>query len=208
MHQFSAGAFLEGRKNEECFKVVLKLFAGCVVGQTVFKRRLAKVPTLEEDLWTASDEGFLHLAIENAYDRWEDLFKCESTPPTSLIETKYTLENGRKKLTGGQKCNVKGWTRQGMARYNDLVRAVQADRRNHPRAFREWYSEEIESKVLAERETSKFRANNKNDMDQELDNLWGSLGAASPVADKNQNNEDSTEEETDEDEEDERSAEE
>ena len=57
------------RKDMLRYKPVMDKFVPCVVGVTMFKKRMRRIPEKEENLWIISDEAFLYLVIENGYDR-------------------------------------------------------------------------------------------------------------------------------------------
>jgi hypothetical protein len=54
--------------------VLMERFAPCVVGKTTYKNRL-RAAKQDAELFTTSDEAFLLLVLENAYDRWVDIFQ-------------------------------------------------------------------------------------------------------------------------------------
>lgn len=152
--EFNAKSFRKSRSsnNQEAFETVLQHFAPCVVGKTLYRKRL-QMARKEEDLWTVSDEAFVYLVLENTYDRWLDIFsqnhQANKSPPTlgterrwfSDVPTKFT-EGGMKYSEGAirqqDKGVARGWSKAGLERYNKLFRGVKKERMANPRLFREW----------------------------------------------------------------------
>jgi hypothetical protein len=105
------------------------------VGPDLFRERLrAKDEVVSpEAICTISDEAFALLLIENSYDHWTDINKKTGGIPkqqrgvrtmtcASDVPPKYT-QGGIKYSDGNQK-QIKGWTNQGIERYNELVKMV------------------------------------------------------------------------------------
>ena len=73
------------------------------------------------NLVTVSDEAFALLILENGYDYWLDKFKKYGTGIPIQYEFKYTKRQN-------QGSHTKGWTKQGIDRYNVLCMIVKQDR--------------------------------------------------------------------------------
>ena len=90
-------------------------------------------------LFARLDEAFVLLLIKNSYDRWTDLYKKTGGIPkqqrgvhtrtcASNVPPKYT-QGGIKYSDANQK-QTKGWTNQGIERYNKLFKVVTEDQRH------------------------------------------------------------------------------
>ena len=133
--------FCKGRKFKKNYTTFFSRFIPAVVGPDLFRERLhAKDEVVSpEAICTISDEAFALLLIENSYDRWTDIFAETGGIPkqqrgvrkreyTSDVPPKYT-QGGIKYSEGNQK-QTKGWTNQGIQRYNELFKMVTEDRRH------------------------------------------------------------------------------
>ena len=119
----------------ETYAFFCDTFLSCVVGKIRYRRLVKGNPMTE--VATISDEAFAHLLLENNFDRWVDIHKsrpiAHSLPGKkkrweSDVLPKYTV--GGLAATGGSR-KYKGWTNEGIARYNTLFAAVKADRRKN-----------------------------------------------------------------------------
>ena len=135
--------FSIGRSSKNNYKIFFTRFVPAVVGPELFQQRLAEktidgVPT---PLCTVSDEAFALLLLENSYDRWTDLYNKTGEIPlqrrgrqprtcVSNVAPKYT-QGGIMYTTNFEK-NKKGWSNDGIQRYNELFRFVQDDRAKYP----------------------------------------------------------------------------
>jgi len=137
-----------------------------MVGATVYKDRIHDRNHKPQSLCTISDEAFTLLTVENVYHRWIEIFRVNDyvTPPPNLFKTikdklskdfdsKYTL-SGQKSSTG--KGPGKGWTEEGMQRYNELYYLVKADRIAFPKFMHD----------LCKKERDKVRKDECNTMNK------------------------------------------
>lgn len=106
----------------------------------MFRQRLKDTTTIE--LCTASDEAFTLLLLENSYARWENIYDTNGGIPTqrrgdtkrtfdSDIEAKYT-RGGIKLSKDKDSQKRKGWTLEGIKRFNLLFAKVKKDRKKRP----------------------------------------------------------------------------
>ena len=154
MPQFKVKSFLEGRENEPAYYEMMNRFAPCVVGKSIFKKRLQTKNT-EDGMWTVSDEAFLLLVLENYYDRWVDVFESTQlhSPTNSAKEHEWSFQSDIMPLyteggtrfsenferpAGRNKNKSKGWSEAGMIRYNVLHDMVLEDRSQHKKPFKMW----------------------------------------------------------------------
>lgn len=131
--------FAEGRINKDVYEVFYTRFVPAVVGPDLFRQRIQD--NKAKDPCTASDEAFALLLLENNYDRWLDIFdKNEGLPSQrrgdrtkqcdSDIEPKYT-RGGIKFSIERESPKAKGWSNEGIERFNVLFKRVKKDRRDH-----------------------------------------------------------------------------
>ena len=144
---------VEGRKNEEAYTAFFEHFVPCATKKTLWDRRLAKAVTntaskKNQSLCTISDEAFALLLLENSYDRWLDIFSNNKGPVMqrrgvkhrgfqSDVPTLYT-RGGIKYDKTDMTQSVKGWSEEGIARFNALFDQVIADRAQNPGFERRW----------------------------------------------------------------------
>ena len=98
-------------------------FDKIVVSIVVGKSNWIRVRKTERfsNLVTVSDEAFALLVLENGYAYWLDKFKKYGTGSKINDEFKYTKRENQ----GSQ---TKGWTKDGIDRYNVLCKLVKEDR--------------------------------------------------------------------------------
>ncbi len=144
---------VEGRKNEEAYSAFFEHFLPCATKKTLWDRRIAKAvsnPNSKkyESLCTISDEAFALLLLENSSNRWPDSFLNNKGPVMqrrgvkqrgfqSDVPTLYT-RGGIKYDKTDMTQSVKGWSEEGIARFNALFDQVIADRAENPDFERNW----------------------------------------------------------------------
>jgi len=146
--RFQLDDYLKGRTCMGAFEVTLHRFVAGIVGRRLYKKRLWARPTTDSKLYTASDEAFMLLVLENGWDRWVDIHerKSENEANTGSRKWRYLSDQPMLYTAGGirykeDSCDVKGsngWSARGIERYNTLFRQVKADRARHPKAFTDW----------------------------------------------------------------------
>ena len=110
------------------------------MGPELYRQRIKD--TTESDLCTASDEAFALLLLENSYARWENIYDNNGgIPPQrrgdikrtfdSDIEAKYT-RGGIRLSSDKESQKRKGWTPEGIKRFNVLFARVKRDRTKRP----------------------------------------------------------------------------
>jgi hypothetical protein len=124
--------------------------------KTAWDRRVAMASTtnakdVKHSLCTISDEAFALLLLENSYDRWLDIF-CNNKGAVmqrrgvkqrafqSDTPTLYT-KGGIKYDKTDMRQSVKGWSDEGIARFNVLFEQVKRDRETTPLFERRWLAE-------------------------------------------------------------------
>jgi hypothetical protein len=132
--------FCGGRKNKVPYTLFYTKFVPAVVGPELFRQRIKDTTTT--DLCTASDEAFALLLLENSYARWENIYDNNGGIPSqrrgdtkrtfeSDIEAKYT-RGGIKLSSNKESQKRKGWTPEGIKRFNTLFAKVNKDRKKRP----------------------------------------------------------------------------
>jgi hypothetical protein len=145
--------FLEGRKNQEAYTAFFDHFVPCATKKTTWDRRLAKTETnlgssSPKRLCSVSDEAFALLLLENSFERWLDLFSNHKGPVMqqrgvrqrefqSDVPTMYT-RGGIKYENTKQKQSEKGWSADGIVRFNALFDQVKRDRAGNPNFEVNW----------------------------------------------------------------------
>jgi hypothetical protein len=135
--------FLKGRIHGEAYTVFFEHFVPCALKKTEWERRIAMARTHTEStdnfLSTVSDEAFALLLLKNSYDRWFDLYtsneggvmrqrgvkqrRFESDVPT--LYTRGGIKYDKYQTKEGEK---KGWSDDGIMRFNELFQMVKRDR--------------------------------------------------------------------------------
>ena len=145
---FDINDFLQLRRRPEAYIVFFMHFIKCITRKSTFERKLSTAKTYD-DICTVSDEAFALLVLENSWDRWSDLYKQDfnsllpmrgrrpKSQVVSHIPTKYTKGGYRYSTLNhsAQSTRVKthkGWSIEGINRYNALYGQVMADRAAHP----------------------------------------------------------------------------
>ena len=158
MDDLSLDKFLQGRASEAMYHESLSRFVPSIVGRRLFKKRVYGRPQKDESLYSASDEAFMLLVLENSWDRWMDIYEKRtvlSTPRPRIRvagrksrEWKFVSDQRTKYTTGGIRYRddsegkpTNGWTPEGIKRYNSLFRTVKVDRLRYPNAFKGWLDE-------------------------------------------------------------------
>ena len=141
--------FLQLRKNPQAYLVFFKHFIKCITRKSVFENNIRTAKTYD-DICTISDEAFALLLLENSWHRWMDIHTKDSSAllprrgsrphekVKSMIPTKYTKGGYKYDLEGMFESRPtsysrrKGWSTEGIQRYNELYDQVEADRQAYP----------------------------------------------------------------------------
>jgi hypothetical protein len=140
----------QGRRNAKMYKVLFDNFLPCVIKKSVFEHQVA-VATNDRTLCTVSDEALALLLLENSFDHWQDidrLRKGEVTPKQgqkrrefeSDVPTRYT-KGGIVYDTTVKNNDPKGWSAEGIKRYNELYAMVKEDRKSNKAFAINWLEE-------------------------------------------------------------------
>ena len=137
----SLDEILELSRNEEVMEQFLEKFVSCVVGRIEWKRSCKDQPVSK--VASATDEAFALLVLENIWDSWRDvdpqdylLKRRERVEPKKQAEaSKSSQRRPRQKEIPGKYTEkhrnakrYRGWSEEGFARFNQLVRMVREDR--------------------------------------------------------------------------------
>ena len=144
--RFELKDFLEMRKNPQCYFVFYTHFIKCITKKTRFEERVKALNAGQQELCTVSDEAFALLLLENSWDRWCDMYgkdptlllprrggKNQDKSVVSLVTTMYTTGGYRYAVHAANMVKAKkGWSQDGIRRYNQLFDMVESDRAAHP----------------------------------------------------------------------------
>ena len=151
--KWSIDDMLEGRMNKECYSLYFTRFAPILEKKHIWHQNLLNAKT-DRDVMSISSEAFGLLVLENQWDRWIDIYvrsggdivtdkNFRLKDVNSTVTPKFTRgglardEHGNKKRTSSSDA-MKGWSAQGIQRFNELYDLVAADRRLNPDFFTEW----------------------------------------------------------------------
>ncbi len=137
----------QGRKNKKIYTIFFDHFLPCVIKKTVFDRQVS-VATNDSTLCTVSDEAFALLLLENSYSRWLDIYqlqKGEVTPKRGQKRREFESDVPTKYTKGGivydktvKNNDPKGWSAEGIQRYNELYDKVKKDRKANKSFTKNW----------------------------------------------------------------------
>ena len=152
--------FQQGRAFPEAFEVFMEKFGHVLEKRQGWVARVLEA-TEDKDLLTVSSEAFGLLVLENNWNRWIDQYIIMKKSGGKQIRSKlrdlksqvvplYTkggvlIEDKEKSEGYGIK---KGWTAEGINRFNYLYWSVVDDRRKNPGVFKNWqkmYSKRLQS---------------------------------------------------------------
>ena len=156
--------FLQLRENKDLYEEFYRYFLKPVVGKANYVERIMDHATRKEkDVSTVSDEAFALLLMENCYDRCVDLFISNNFCAPSIqrgvrsnherskgseVKTKYTsggifykTKDDEGNLVRRPEAN-KGWSREGIQRFNELHTLVGKDRSNNHAFFKKFLKAE------------------------------------------------------------------
>ena len=174
------------------------------MGSTWYLGRLHTDDNQDSDgnqLFTASEEAFALLVVENSYDRWVDIYNREGVPvpktkgsngefkkePMSEVSPLYTeggivFRQGSNGSTGT--ASGKGWSAEGINRFNTLLRMVVADRIAYPEFNKEFLENEKRVYLLTKVRTRKRK---RKEVPSALHELFGSLDCAATINESHTN---------------------
>lgn len=131
------------RQQDFFYRFFLTRFVKAVVGVAEWKIRVLQDNFDPNNLCTPTDEAFALVYYENVHDRLLDIFKKNGNQPPnnrkkgrkrlyySDVPTLYT-EGGIMFKDPSKKQKSKGWSIDGLKRFNELVRKVREDRKKFP----------------------------------------------------------------------------
>ena len=150
---YSLEEFLEGRKNYSAYAVFYRYFIPAI-GRKTFWREQVLAATDDKDVATRSNEAFALLVLENHWARWLDIFCLNKGMVTSTRGQKRCVSESNllpKYTRGGisfkddkmkVKEGVKGWSKEGILRFNEIYKKITKDRKQHPEFITKWLEEE------------------------------------------------------------------
>ena len=148
---------LEGRKNAKVYGEFFHYFLPCIGRKTYWKHIIMEAKT-DRDVSTVSNEAFALLLLENQWDCWVNLYLESNGVVTSKKGQKRSYSNGTvvpKYTRGGvtytnpssnEKVQTeeiqRGWSKNGIKRFNELFHIVKKDRKENPLFIEQWLREE------------------------------------------------------------------
>ena len=129
------------------YKVFFDNFLPCVIKKSVFDHQVA-VATNDRTLCTVSNEAFALLLLENSFDCWQDIYqlrKGKVTPKRGQKRREFESDVPTRYTKGGMVYNKtvknndpKGWSAEGIKRYNELYASVKKDRKTNKMFTMNW----------------------------------------------------------------------
>ena len=140
--------FQKGHANEDCYRLFFSLFVPHLEKRSNWDDRVANAEN-DKDVVSVSSEAFGLLILENYWDRWLDFYAMSNgelatkkgTKMRSVQSTvlpKYTHGGTTYDKDAEKKAGVKirkGWSLNGINRFNQLYDFVLKDRKKHPFVF-------------------------------------------------------------------------
>ena len=154
--QFAGLISLGALRSGQCFDTFLRMFVKPVVGAIAWNKRITQQDLKHDKLCTPSDEAFALLVLENNWERWVDIYQnngYEIHMPKRMGASwkKAFYSNVKLRWTEGghvykehleseevRKRRSKGWSTEGLHRFNKLYNRVIADRQSNPLALTEF----------------------------------------------------------------------
>lgn len=126
----------------------INYFVSAVIGKMNYKKKSCSI--VLSKYATVSDEAFALLSLENNYDTWMDMGLTGNTK-SSKVPRKYT-NGGKSQCKVATSQHNKGWSGEGLCRFNELFDLVEKNRaapyaHHFEENFREW----CEEKALGKR---------------------------------------------------------
>ena len=146
--------FLSGRENYDAYSDFFKYFIYPMGKKTYWKQTIQNASN-DQDMTTKSNEAFALLLLENQWDRWLDIFTLNDGKMTSRrgqkratseskVMPKYT-RGGITYAAGNREDGQKGWSKEGILRFNALYDLVSEDRKKNPEFIKKWLESEREN---------------------------------------------------------------
>ena len=163
------------------YKDFISYYVSGVVGIRRFERN--KCHAKYSSYVTISDEAFAVLTLENNWDRWSSMAKSKAWRDSD-VATKWTTTKDRRKHAAGtgdqnktptlsandgvpQARRYRGWSAQGIARYNQLFNEIKVERTKQSfLEFEEYLIEEFQEE--AERDGQQGNKRQKVDNEKPL----------------------------------------
>lgn len=151
--EFSLEEFFIGRSSPDVYSVFFSCFMPCVGRKTYWKHIVASA-SKDEHVATVSNEAFALLILENNWERWMEFYASSGGRVESLKGKKKPVSITKKlpKYTRGgiyhkEKQQLdgevgRGWTSEGIRRFNEIYDNVKKDRRMFPGFINDWLVEE------------------------------------------------------------------
>ena len=134
MRQKPVGDKFDQEEIQQAFTFLVEHLLGHVIGKSDWDTTKCFHPV--SDKVTISDEAYTLLLCENVYEKWMQMKPPQAGQKLTVVKGKYTdPENGATNE------KFKGWTADGIQRYNQLYQDVQRNRNQQ-------WAEEVETTAL------------------------------------------------------------
>ena len=141
------------RDNPETYEVFFTWFIPAIGRKTYWKHIVANAEN-DDDITTISNEAFVLLVLENNWDRWLEIFRMNDGNLVSsrgrgkrhtecTIQPKYTRVGGISSSQEEKSIEMgKGWTHEGIERFNTLFDKVREDHKKNSSFGKNWIAKE------------------------------------------------------------------
>ena len=146
---------MDMRQLAETYEMFFTYFIPAIGRRTYWKHVVANAKT-DNDITTVSNEAFVLLILENNWNRWLDIYIKNDGKIVPMkgrgkryldcdILPKYTRGGAMPGLHSERTGDFgKGWTNEGIERFNELFDKVKEDRINNPHFITNWLRKERE----------------------------------------------------------------
>ncbi len=105
-------------------------FLKCVVGEQKWNSKHLVEPI--RDFVTPSDEAFVILVLENNCSVWVDMWDKDNMKESNVVPLWTNGGQNKKDRNNGSTGKHKGWSNEGVNRFNQLMVGVMRNRKNFP----------------------------------------------------------------------------
>ena len=131
-------------KNNFIYYDFISYFVSAVIGRMDYRKKSCSM--LLSNYATVSDEAFALLSLENNFETWMDMGHTGNTK-NSTVPCKYT-NGGKSECKNARSQHNKGWSDEGLCRFNDLFDLVEKNREApHAKQFEEDFRKWCEAKA-------------------------------------------------------------
>jgi len=151
-------SYSEGRRNHLYYSTFVRTFVKQVVGIHKWEERLNNARLHPDTFFTASDEAFALVVLFNYHNYWTEIFvknghqvpmrKCkrdiDDDDEVLDIQMKPVFTDGNLLYHKEDNKITKGWSNEGLQKFNDFYQKCEEDRKKFPDFNRKFLEEERE----------------------------------------------------------------